>query len=193
VFIFDPRDDSNRPVINIHANPINLWPLYPGFVRQAFIQTFSEGMKRPGKRLTEYEWTKVLIRLRDDIITCTCGTGLFISSLDRREPVECPRCGQIYAYPCHMEIEDFRISVFPGNEILDCHIHGSEDYRTVVGKVVRSRGDHTRLGIKNLSEAPWQVKRANGITEEIVPDKITVSQPGLEIEFEPGVKAQITE
>jgi len=191
VFIFDPHDDSNRPVLNIHANPINLWPLYPGFVQGAFIQTFSEGMKRPGKRLTEYEWTRVLVKLRDDIITCTCGTGMFLNSLDKHERIECPRCSQTYDYPNHMEIEDFSISVFPGNEILDCHIHGGEDYKTVAGKVVRSRSDHTRLGIKNLSDRSWRAIRPYGAAEEIIPDKITVSQPGLEIEFEPGVSTQI--
>lgn len=186
VFIFDPADDSNRPVINIHSNPINLWPLYPRFVRDAFVQTFSEGMKRPGKRLTEYEWTKILIRLRDDIIMCVCGTGMFLSSLDKSEPVECPHCAHTYAFPSHIEIEDFRISMFPGNEILDCHIHGGEDYKTPIGKVVRSRNDHTRYGIKNLSGGSWRVKYPYGVTEEVIPNKIAVLQPGMEIEFEPG-------
>jgi len=92
-----------------------------------------------------------------------------------------------------MEIENFRINVFPGNEILDCHIHGGEDYKTVVGRVVRSRSDHTRLGIKNLSGRSWRVKHPYGVTEEVTPDKIAVTQLGMEIEFEPGVSAQIVE
>lgn len=192
VFIFDPRDDSNRPVINIHSNPINLWPLYPGFVQGAFIQTFAEGMKRPGKRLTEYEWSKILVRLRDDVITCSCGTGMFLSSLDRHEPIECPHCGHSYAFPCHIDIEDFRINMFPGNEILDCHIHGGEDHKTVIGRVLRSRNDHTRYGIKNLSGRSWRARHPDGVTEEVLPEKITVLQPGMELEFEPGVSAQIS-
>ena len=191
VFIFDPQDDSNRPVINIHANPINLWPLYPPFIRSAFIQTFSEGMKRPGKRLTEYEWSKILVRLRDDIIMCTCGTGMFLSSLDRQEPIECPHCTHTYAFPSHIEIGDFRINMFPGNEIMDCHIHGSEDYKTVAGKVVRSRNDHTRYGIKNLTDRAWRVKHPYGVTEEVIPEKIAVLQSGMEIEFEPGVSVRV--
>jgi len=191
VFIFDPADASNRPVINIHSNPINLWPLYPGFVRDAFIQTFSEGMKTPGKRLTEYEWTKVLIRMRDDIITCTCGTGMFLSGLDKQEPIECPKCAHIYNFPSHIELGDFQISMFPGNELFDCHIHGGEDYKTVIGKVVRSRNDRTRYGVKNLSGGSWRVKRAYGVIEEVVPQRIAVLQPDIEIEFEPGVTARI--
>ncbi|MDR1559853.1 MAG: serine/threonine-protein kinase [Clostridiales bacterium] len=191
VFIFDPNDDSNRPVLNIHANPINLWPLYPVFIQSAFVQSFSEGMKRPGKRLTEYEWTKVLVKLRDDVITCVCGTGMFLSGLDSHELIECPRCGHTYEYPSHLEFEDFRVNIFPGNEILNCHIYGGEDYKTVEGKVVRSRNNHTRLGIKNLSERSWRVSHPNGEVEEITPDKIAVSQPGLAIEFAVGATAQV--
>jgi len=191
VFIFDPQDDSNRPVLNIHTNPINLWPLYPDFIQKAFVQTFSEGMIKPGKRLTEYEWTKLLIKLRDDIITCPCGTGVFLSSLDPNETIECPRCANNYPYPSHMNINDFHINIFPGNEILYCHIYGGENYKTIIGKVVRSRSDHTRLGIKNYSAKSWRVRQPDGKIEEIPIDKIAVAQPDAEIEFESGVSARI--
>ncbi|MDR2648192.1 MAG: serine/threonine-protein kinase [Clostridiales bacterium] len=193
VFIFDPHDDSNRPVFNIHANPINLWPLYPMYIQSAFVRSFSEGMKQPGKRLTEYEWTKVLVKLRDEIITCACGAGMFLSGLDPHELIECPHCGHTYDYPKHIELEDFRISIFPGNEILNCHIHGGEDYKTVAGKVVRSRKDHARLGIKNWSARSWRIKYPDGEVEVVAPGKIAVSQLGMEIEFAPGVIAQVIE
>ena len=186
VFIFDPNDDSNRPVLNIHSNPINLWPLYPKFVQDAFIQTFAQGMKIPGKRLTEYEWIKVLIRLYDDVIICPCGTGMFLCNISKNDRIECPRCGISYPYPSQLAVGGYRISVFPRNEVLHCHVHGSEDYKTVIGKTVRSRSDHTRLGIKNLSDKLWRVKQPHGITEEIGADKIAVAKPGTEIEFEPG-------
>ena len=191
VFIFDPLDISNRPVLNIHANPINLWPLYPELIKKAFIQTFSEGMEIPGKRLTEYEWIKVLVKLHDDIITCTCGTGMFLSSLNKNETIECPRCGHNYPYPNQMNIDEYHINIFPGNEILYCHIYGGEDYKTIIGKVVRSRSDHTRLGIKNLSAKAWRVKHPDKETEEIPAEKIAVTLPDMEIEFEPGISAKI--
>jgi DNA-binding helix-hairpin-helix protein with protein kinase domain len=66
VFIYDPDDASNRPVEGVHTNVINLWPLYPQFFRDAFIHSFSTGMKDPQKRLYEYDWEKILVRLRDE-------------------------------------------------------------------------------------------------------------------------------
>ena len=51
VFIFDPNNATNRPVQGVHPNPIKLWPVYPAFLQEAFIKSFSEGMKNPNARL----------------------------------------------------------------------------------------------------------------------------------------------
>ncbi len=40
IFIFDPGKQQNRPVRGIHTNVINRWPLFPEFVRQAFIEAY---------------------------------------------------------------------------------------------------------------------------------------------------------
>ena len=87
VFIFDPADNSNRPVLNIHSNPIKLWPVYPKYIQDAFIRTFCDGMNDPAKRLVEGEWSKLLIRLNDDILTCTCGQDVLWN--DKSSSIAC--------------------------------------------------------------------------------------------------------
>jgi DNA-binding helix-hairpin-helix protein with protein kinase domain len=56
VFIYDPDDASNRPVQGVHANVISLWPRFPQFFRDAFLESFAKGMKNPQVRLVENEW-----------------------------------------------------------------------------------------------------------------------------------------
>jgi len=53
VFVYDPRDKSNLPVKGYHDNVIEFWKLYPQSIRDLFIQSFTEGLSSPNKRVTE--------------------------------------------------------------------------------------------------------------------------------------------
>jgi len=67
VFIFDPNDDSNRPVQGIHQGAISRWPELPDYIREAFIKTFSkEAMKDPQKRIGEQEWLRLFTRMKEE-------------------------------------------------------------------------------------------------------------------------------
>ena len=48
LFIFDPQDASNRPVAAYHENAIVFWPLFPQFLRDLFIRSFTEGLRDAG-------------------------------------------------------------------------------------------------------------------------------------------------
>jgi hypothetical protein len=47
VFIFDPNDHSNEPVPGLHDNALAFWPIYPQFLRDLFIQSFTAGIRDP--------------------------------------------------------------------------------------------------------------------------------------------------
>ena len=67
VFVFDPRDDSNRPV---PGDPVlGWWPRYPPFFRGLFRQAFTAGLADAAKRVTEEQWLSALERLEG------CGLG----------------------------------------------------------------------------------------------------------------------
>ena len=71
VFIFDPDDDSNAPVRGLHDNAMLLWDMYPGFVQDLFVQSFTHGLHDPERgRVTEGVWRPALVRLRDSIVYC---------------------------------------------------------------------------------------------------------------------------
>ena len=79
VFVYDPNDASNRPVRGIHDNVIKFWRIYPDYIKDAFIRSFTTGITDPTKRIIENEWQKLFIRLRSEIIMCGCGRTNFAS------------------------------------------------------------------------------------------------------------------
>lgn len=185
VFIFDPNDNSNRPVVNVHANPIKLWPVYPDYIQGAFIRTFCEGVNNPAKRLVEGEWSKLLLRLRDDILTCTCGQDMLWA--DIREKVACPKCEKCYATPTYVEIGDYQINLFPGNAIYNAHINDDYTDKRVYGLVITNRQDPDKWGLRNMSNDLWNVKKANGETVAISSGKVIPIAQGVEIQL-PGAR-----
>jgi len=185
IFIFDPDDKSNRPVLNIHANPIKLWPVYPKYVQDAFIRTFCEGMESPAKRLVEGEWSKLLLRLYDDILTCPCGQDMLWS--EKKDNITCPGCGTNYYKPCYVEIGDYQINLFPGNAIYNAHIDDNFTDKSVYGLIVSNKQDPSKWGLRNMSNNLWNVKKANGETTTLSAGKVISITPGTEIEL-PGAR-----
>jgi DNA-binding helix-hairpin-helix protein with protein kinase domain len=90
VFVFDPKDDSNRPV---PGDPVLLWwPVYPRFVRVLFERAFTVGLSDPSSgRVTEEQWLSALARLEDCVWTCSCRASVF---RDPDDPARrCWNCG----------------------------------------------------------------------------------------------------
>lgn len=78
VFVFDPDDESNRPVPGHHVNLLALWPLYPKFLHDLFVKAFSVGLHDPNARVGDKEWWTALTRLRNSIVYCfACGAQNF--------------------------------------------------------------------------------------------------------------------
>jgi serine/threonine protein kinase len=49
IFIFDPNDDSNRPVKGYQDYPLVYWDLYPQFLKDLFTTAFTVGLKSPDR------------------------------------------------------------------------------------------------------------------------------------------------
>ena len=84
VFIFDPKDDSNKavdksvdPLGEAGANALKYWPMYPKVIQNTFVKAFTVGLRDPDVRVTELEWLDALVALRDSQYRCSCGTPNF--------------------------------------------------------------------------------------------------------------------
>ncbi len=195
VFVYDPENTTNRPVRGIHDNVIKFWKIYPEYIREAFIKSFTTGIAEPNKRIIENEWQKLFIRLRSEIITCKCGRSNF-SSTFKEDPSThffiCPKCGSEFASLAFTHL-DYRLPLYIGCKLYACQTTiGSDDYTTVTTELVENKLKPGMLGLKNLSKDVWQARMPDGKYYPVAPDKGLPLWQGIAIDFG-GVKAYIYE
>lgn len=192
VFIFDPSDRTNRPVRGVHNNAITLWPLYPDFIREAFIRSFTEGIQRKERRVSDGEWLRLFIRLRDEIVTCGCGCENF-ACVNRAADgsLHCMTCGAEIAAPLRLKTQRFSPTLCPGNTLFACHTtEGGTDCRTVTGEVIRNKKNPAVWGIRNLSGSAWNAEMPDGSRKEIAPQAVLPAFRKIKIDFG-GCQAEI--
>lgn len=191
VFIFNPKDESNRPVKGIHPNPIKLWPMLPSFLQEAFITSFCDGLKDPNKRLPENEWQKLLIRFRNTIITCPhCSQEVLLCNIKTGSEISFS-CGQTYSYPLVLNTEKYKLPLFPGVKVYACHsIKGNDDYSTVTGEVIMNKKNPSLWGIKNLSDSRWSFMTKDGEQKTVGNGDVIPIAKDLELSLD-GLTAKI--
>ena len=185
VFVYDPDDASNRPVRGIHDNVIKFCRIYPDYIKEAFIRSFTSGILEPNKRIIENEWQKLFIRLRSEIIQCGCGRTNFCSMFERPDikTFKCPKCGSIFG-TLKFSNRSYRTPLYLGSVFYECEINpDSEDFQTVAGELVENRLKPGVLGFKNTSSKTWRAKMPDGDFYDIPPGKGFPVWQGLEIDF----------
>lgn len=185
VFVYDPDNASNRPVRGIHDNVIKFWKVYPDYIKDAFIRSFTAGIADPNKRVIENEWQQLFIRLRSEIIVCGCGRTNFASMFRKGEENTyiCPKCGSKFSSLSFSNC-DYAAPLYVGRKFYECEISkGSDDFSTVVGELVENKLKPGMLGIKNVSDKTWRAKMPDGIYYDVAPGKGFPIWKGLEIDF----------
>lgn len=163
VFVYDPLDNSNRPVRGVHANVVRFWPMYPKFIRDKFVEALSqEAMHGQKPRPTDNDWQQCFTRLRDCIVTCSCGEETFLAP---GEDSLCINCGRKIPKPptlnCHTG--KYEPPLFPGVKLYRCHVDKlSDDYCEVIGEVVRNPKNPGVWGLRNLSDMVWNAETQDG-------------------------------
>ncbi len=174
IFIYDKTDDTNRPVRGIHANALRFWPLYPKFIRERFEQALSKDVMQ-GKvpRPTDNDWQLAFTRLRDTIITCPCGGETF---LDLGGDSLCINCGIKIPKPPVLHTQSrYAVALFPGVKLYRCHTdRDSDDYKQVVGQVLRNPKQPAVWGLRNLSSGSWNVEYTDGSVRPLAPNDVAV-------------------
>ena len=161
MFVYDPDDDSNRPVRGVHNNIIKFWRIMPEYIREAFTYSFTVGLHQPDKRLIEKQWLDLLIRLRSDICSCSCGSQSFAPCFERDEEGKliCP-CGTHFAPALELCSGKNRVLLSDGTKLFD------EDF-SVYAEVVRNKVNPSLWGLKNHSFDTWSCTLPNGQEKEI--------------------------
>lgn len=186
LFVYDPDDDSNRPVRGVHNNIIKFWRIMPDYIREAFEFSFTTGLNEPPKRLIEKQWLDLLKRLRGDITACPCGIQNFLPAVetDGEGKLICP-CGTHYAKPLSLVGSKTSVLLFDGAKLFN------EDV-SLEAEVVRNKKNPALWGLKNHGAESWNCTLPNGEEKEIESGKAAPIFVGTSVEIE-GERFNITE
>jgi eukaryotic-like serine/threonine-protein kinase len=167
VFIFDPKDTSNRPVPGLQDNPLIYWKVYPTFLRDLFTRSFTEGLRDPQHgRVRESEWRGAMVRLTDSIIYCAhCGSENFYDSdalkASGGTTAPCWSCQKPLNLPPRIRIGKNNVVMLNHDtKLFPHHIYPerSYDFTHPVAEVTRHPKDPNIWGLKNLSADNWNSK-----------------------------------
>lgn len=182
VFVFDPTDRSNEPAPSVHDAVLQYWDLYPGYVREQFVQAFTQGLVDPYARVRESVWRTTLSRLRDGIVKCTrCNREGFVER--GVATASCWSCRSQLSEPNWLVLGRRAVAVSEGAHLHGHHLNGDYDYATTIAEVVRHPTNPDLLGLRNLTEGLWTARLPGGDEREVEPGRSVRVTPGVEVDL----------
>lgn len=186
VFLFDPRDDSNRPIPGFHDHAIRNWNLYPHFLQRMFIRAFTDGLHNPQQRVREGEWMETFSRLRDGLFYCSgCGRENFYDferNADGQKQA-CWRCGALSNVPIRLEIGDRWVLLNHDTQLFGHHMGQRLDFLHQHAHISQHPTMPSKWGLTNISSVPWSFVGRDGETKTCAPGRSVPLRHGLEINF----------
>ena len=187
VFVYDPRNESNRPVRGIHINVLGLWKQCPNFMRNMFEKAFDARVMTGKKRgVTAEQWYRELILLRSVMVRCNCGMDNFIPLYMEDSKGKCVRCRSEIENPVIFwkPAKEWAVAypVLPGGILYRCQLaeKPETDFRTEIGRFTRNKDSGLCL-LQNVSNTTWSVQETQ---EKIEPGETIPVKSGLTIEIE---------
>ncbi len=190
-FIYDPNDDSNRPVPGIHDNALAFWRIYPQFLRDIFVRAFTTGLRDPiNGRVRESEWRGEMIRLRDAIFYCAnCAMENFYDSIALKasggNPGLCWACAAALRLPPRIRIGKSVVMLNYNTQLFPHHIDDRRmfDFSAPVAAVAQHPTNPNLWGLKNVSTDKWVITSVDGAIKDVEPARSVALAVGTKIQF----------
>lgn len=166
VFVFDPKDKSNRPVRGYQDNVLIYWDLYPQVLRDLFTDSFTTGLVSPNKRVTEKKWLEVFANLMTGITICpSCGAEVFFDEAKANSGIAhcCWNCQMSVQHAPSIVIGKSRVLLQKDAKLYAHNIYENYDMTTVVGSVVQNPNNPKLWGIRNETTDNWTYIKPDGI------------------------------
>lgn len=190
IFIFDPNNDKNRPVKNYHDNALIYWDIYPQYIKDLFIYSFTVGLNTPAKRITENQWLDAFAKLISGIVICqNCGCENFFDETKGKDNHVCwnQNCKKNIKVGSQIVIgkgkKQIKIPINSNTKLYSHHINEDYDMKTVIGEVVTNPKDPTKWGIKNKTLENWTYIKADGTQITVPNEKAAAIAKGVYIDF----------
>lgn len=174
MFVFDPRNDTNRPP---PGDPMRTWwPLYPRFFRGVFEEAFTTGTSR----VTEGVWRRALLRLGDCMAVCSCMASVFYYP---DEPgTRCWNCGNVPPRQPVLQLPGGSAVLSDGAAITAHHLRRGRDYETVVAVVEPHPASPGQLVLRNAGAQSWTM-RPDGESAKMVEPGRRLAVRAMTIDF----------
>jgi DNA-binding helix-hairpin-helix protein with protein kinase domain len=194
VFIFDPLDESNRPVPGYQDNALTFWPIYPPFLRELFTRAFTAGLRDPQHgRVRESEWRQAMVRLRDAIFYCAkCGAENFhdvdVLRPTPGKPALCWQCRRGLRLPLRMGSGKNIMMLNHDTLVYPHHVDPDKkyDFSKPLAAVTRHPSRRDVWGLKNLGIYKWVSTTASGQVIDVEPGRSVALAVGTRINFGNG-------
>jgi DNA-binding helix-hairpin-helix protein with protein kinase domain len=183
LFIFDPADDSNRP---LPGDPVlTWWPIYPRFFQDVFLQAFTAGLHDAtgAARVSEGVWRRALLRLADCVSACACQATVFY--VPGGPQAACWNCGRTPPRPPLLELPGGTVVLSEGGVVTSHHLHRDHQHDTVVGTVEAHPRDPTQLVLRNVGKQPWTMTPEREPSQIVAPGRRLAVRP-MTIDFGPA-------
>lgn len=190
VYIFDPNDESNRPVPGVQQNAIEYWKVYPLALKRLFEQHFTVGLHRPGRRVREPQWKQAFADLYDAVFPCpSCRAENFYD----REAMsggglgQCWACGDALGSPPRLRLGGKRVVALSPDTVLHPH-HLTEspsdyDFERSTATVSPKPSQPSVWGLSNESDERWVCTLSDGRRMDIEPGQTVGLSEGLRIQL----------
>ncbi len=190
LFIFDAVDPSNAPDPEHHRNALDFWPIYPQFLRDLFLKSFTQGMNNPAARVRESEWRGAMVRLRDSIVYCSqCSAENFYDAeylkTSGGKPAPCWSCHEELILPPRIRIGRNIVMLNHDTGLYPHHLDDSRlyDFSKPVAKVTQHPTNPALWGLQNLSPARWVTTSTEGVVQEVEPGRSLPLALGTKVSF----------
>lgn len=196
VFIFDPENDSNRPVPGEHDTVIQTWRAAPSALQEMFVDAFTRGLHHPNDRVRESQWREMLSRIRDTIVYCpVCNRQNYHDEPNFEKTGSagiCWACQEPIILPPRITIGGRVIMLNRDAVILEHHLTHSprHDFEAVVAAVTPHPIKPGLHGLTNRSEDSWLAEWPDGSTKAIDGEQTVPLRDGLHIKIR-GMDAEI--
>lgn len=195
VFVFDPLNESNRPVPGALPEQDNLlayWTFYPTFLRALFTRAFTVGLAADGDRVGESEWRKAMVRAHDAVVLCAaCGRENMADLNDEGNPLRvdgqsCWGCGAVLALPPRLVLASHAVAIAHDLVLYPHHLTGNYDFSRPAAELTRHPNAPDQWGLRNLSDQQWTAREPSGREHPVPAGRAIALVDELILDFGPN-------
>ena len=179
IYIWDPQNNTNRPVKGTHDNPIAFRSIYPDSIQALFLKSFTDGLHSPKLRIRETQWIKAFQQAQDRWCRCACRAENFYCS---GQKFTCWRCSQTIQTPPLLQINKNVILLSSGVSLSGRHINNRRA-RGQIAKVVPHPKRADIFGLQNLGTDSWTLQKPDGALLDVPPGRSAPLVHGNRINF----------